>query len=131
MDHDYVLSTGKVAQANGCSHFLLVSSAGANKDSRLLYTRTKGEVEAELAELGFERLSVLRPGVLMCKREDQTCGGACMQACFTPISKCFPTAITTPTTTVAVALVNLPAIAEAEQNKIYEIKEIFNAAGER
>lgn len=41
IDRDYVVNSAKVAKNVGCSHFQLVSSTGANKNSFILYTRTK------------------------------------------------------------------------------------------
>jgi oxidoreductase len=65
VDHDYVVNTAKLAKAGGTKHFHLVSSVSANKDAFFLYTKTKGEVEAELSEMGFDRLSIYRPSVLL------------------------------------------------------------------
>lgn len=65
VDHDYVVETAKLAKDGGCQHLHLVSSKGANKDSWFLYTKTKGQVEAELSEMGFPRLSIYRPGLLL------------------------------------------------------------------
>ena len=47
-----------------CRHFSLVSTVGANAASAIPYLRLKGEVEAELAALGFESLALWRPGLL-------------------------------------------------------------------
>ena len=41
VDHDYVVNTAKLAKDQGCSHLLLVSSTGANKNSWFLYPKTK------------------------------------------------------------------------------------------
>lgn len=41
VDHDYVLKTAEIAKASGCKHFLHTSSQGSDKNSSLLYTRTK------------------------------------------------------------------------------------------
>ncbi|CAG7718512.1 unnamed protein product, partial [Allacma fusca] len=70
VDHDYVVGSAKLAKAGGCKHFQLVSSGGANKDSWFLYTKTKGQVEHEVTEMNFERLSIWRPGILLVERED-------------------------------------------------------------
>jgi uncharacterized protein YbjT (DUF2867 family) len=65
VDHDAVLAFARAAKAAGASHFILVSSVGANPNSRLLYPRTKGEVEAGLERMGFARLDILQPGLLI------------------------------------------------------------------
>ena len=69
VDHDYVVGAAKLAKQGGCKQFHLVSSAGANKNSWFLYPRTKGLVETELAQFGFNRLCVYRPAVLLCDRQ--------------------------------------------------------------
>jgi uncharacterized protein YbjT (DUF2867 family) len=53
------------------AHFILVSSVGANPNARLLYPRTKGEVEAALAQMGFARLDILQPGLLIGPRSER------------------------------------------------------------
>ncbi|CAG7831222.1 unnamed protein product [Allacma fusca] len=70
VDHDYVVGSAKLAKAGGCKHFQLVSSAGANKDSCFLYTQTKGQVEKEITEMNFERLTIWRPNLLIVEREE-------------------------------------------------------------
>lgn len=64
VDHDAVLTFAKAARARGASAFLHVSSLGANPRSRQFYSLVKGEIEAALAEVGFESLYALRPSIL-------------------------------------------------------------------
>lgn len=71
VDHDAVMAFARAAQAAGVTHFILVSSAGANRQARLLYPRTKGEVEAALAGMGFARLDILQPGLLIGPRAER------------------------------------------------------------
>jgi uncharacterized protein YbjT (DUF2867 family) len=65
VDRHAVLAFARAAHAAGARHFLAVSSSGADPASRSRYLRLKGEVEAELATIGFERLDILRPGLLL------------------------------------------------------------------
>lgn len=64
IDHDLVLRLANAAKAAGASHFLLVSSVGANALSKTFYLRVKGETESALTKLRFRRLDILRPGLL-------------------------------------------------------------------
>lgn len=64
VDHDYPLAIARQAHAHGATTFVLVSAMGADADSRLFYSRTKGEVEQALGALGFASLTLLRPGLL-------------------------------------------------------------------
>ncbi|WP_022679873.1 oxidoreductase [Sandarakinorhabdus limnophila] len=71
VDHDAVLAFARAAKAAGVAHFILVSSIGANPKANLLYPRTKGEVEAALAGMGFTRLDILQPGLLIGPRAER------------------------------------------------------------
>jgi uncharacterized protein YbjT (DUF2867 family) len=71
VDHDAVLAFARAAQPAGVTHFILVSSVGANPKASLLYPRTKGEVEAVLERMGFARLDILQPGLLIGPRSER------------------------------------------------------------
>lgn len=68
IDRHGMLAFAKAARAAGARHFLAVSSCGADPASRNRYLRLKGEVEQKLAAIGFERLDILRPGLLLGER---------------------------------------------------------------
>lgn len=70
VDHDLVLSAARAAKAGGASHMIVVSSVGADAGSSKLYLRTKGELERDLADVGFDRIDVLRPGLLTGRRAE-------------------------------------------------------------
>lgn len=65
VDHDLILSAAKGARMAGTRQMILVSAVGASANSRNFYLKTKGETEDGLRALGFERLDILRPGLLM------------------------------------------------------------------
>ena len=134
VDHDYVVNTAKLAKEGGCKHYSITTSKGSNKNSWVLYNKTKGEVEEDLKAMEFERLDIFRPGLLLCDREEKRGGESFFRAVLKPIYKTFPTSMSTPTSTVAKAMVN-EAISKTRDNdgkcKIYEIKAIFDAAGEK
>ena len=69
VDHDLVLAAARAARAAGTRHMISVSSVGAKPGSGNFYLSTKGKVEDELAALGFDRLDILRPGLLMGDRQ--------------------------------------------------------------
>lgn len=48
VDRDYVYSAAKLLKDSGCSHFHLVSSTGANKNSHFLYQKTKGKIQGNI-----------------------------------------------------------------------------------
>ncbi|MEZ5738051.1 MAG: NAD(P)H-binding protein [Burkholderiaceae bacterium] len=49
----------------GIGHFQLLSSVGADARSASFYLRTKGEVEDGLRALGFARLSLFQPSMIL------------------------------------------------------------------
>jgi len=71
VDFTYVYQIAQLAQSNGARHLLLVSSMGANPDSRIFYNRVKGELEAAVQRLGFESVSIFRPSLLLGERSEK------------------------------------------------------------
>lgn len=68
IDRDLVLIYAKLALELGARQAILVSSVGADAKVSNFYLRTKGETEAGLKELGYARLDLLRPSLLLGKR---------------------------------------------------------------
>jgi uncharacterized protein YbjT (DUF2867 family) len=64
VDHDLVLSFAAAARKAGARHMIAVSSVGAMPASSSFYLRTKADVEQGLRTLKFERLDIIRPGLL-------------------------------------------------------------------
>ncbi|RTL46440.1 MAG: hypothetical protein EKK53_04065 [Burkholderiales bacterium] len=69
VDFDAVLAVARAARAHGASHCGVVSALGADARSGVFYNRIKGEAEAALSSLGFERLVIARPSLLDGRRE--------------------------------------------------------------
>lgn len=69
VDHDYAVDFGRYALDHGATQFLVVSALGADPDSRIFYNRTKGEMERDVARLGFEAVQIVRPALLLGERE--------------------------------------------------------------
>ncbi|MBL0965637.1 MAG: NAD-dependent dehydratase, partial [Blastomonas sp.] len=70
VDHDYPLMVATHARARGAQAFALVSAIGADAGSRLLYNRTKGEVEASIGALAYPSYNIVRPGLIGGKRDE-------------------------------------------------------------
>ena len=68
VDLELVLAFAAAARKAGARHMISVSSVGASAKSAGFYLRTKGEAEDRLRQLGFERLDILRPGLLVGER---------------------------------------------------------------
>jgi uncharacterized protein YbjT (DUF2867 family) len=74
VDRELVLRLGRIARRLGAKHAILVSSVGASEASKNFYLRVKGEVELRLFELGFQRLDIVRPGLLLGARGESRTG---------------------------------------------------------
>lgn len=76
VDYGYVLEFAAACHRQGARHFLLVSALGANAHSPVFYNRVKGLLENEVAALGYERLSIFRPSLLLGDRHQVRPGEA-------------------------------------------------------
>lgn len=64
VDFDLVVDFARAAESAGARRMVTVSSVGADPRSANFYLRIKGEMEAALERIGFERLDILQPGLL-------------------------------------------------------------------
>jgi uncharacterized protein YbjT (DUF2867 family) len=70
VDHDAVLAFARAARAKGARAFVHVSALGADAGSRVFYNAVKGEIERDVAALGFPSAYALRPSLLDGDREE-------------------------------------------------------------
>lgn len=70
VDYDYPLAVARLAKRHGTPVYALNSAIGANAGSRIFYNRVKGELERDLADVGFESLTHVRPGLIGGKRQE-------------------------------------------------------------
>lgn len=68
VDRTAVVEFARAARAGGARQMISVSSVGADAKSSNGYPALKGRVERDLESLGFERLDILRPGLLRGER---------------------------------------------------------------
>jgi uncharacterized protein YbjT (DUF2867 family) len=68
IDHDYNLAFAQITHQQGARHLLLVSAMGANEASLIYYNRVKGALESDVQQIGFEKISIFRPSLLMGNR---------------------------------------------------------------
>jgi uncharacterized protein YbjT (DUF2867 family) len=74
VDYEYPLQAARLGLAEGASHYLLVSSIGANARSRAFYTRVKGELESALLALPYRSVTIVRPSLLLGPRAEHRLG---------------------------------------------------------
>jgi uncharacterized protein YbjT (DUF2867 family) len=70
VDFDYVLAFARAARVAQAQRFVVVSSAGANAQSKQFYLRVKGEMEQALEGLQFTSLDILQPSLLLALRRE-------------------------------------------------------------
>ena len=70
VDYQYPLEIAKMALENEANQYLLVSSIGADADSRIFYSRTKGEIENAIKNLAYRSVHILQPSFLLGNRKE-------------------------------------------------------------
>jgi len=70
VDYDANLAVATAALAVGAKRVGLVSAMGADSNSKIFYSRVKGELENALAKMPFEGMVIARPSMLVGNRED-------------------------------------------------------------
>lgn len=65
VDYDCVVAVARAGFAAGAQRLALVSALGADAQSRVFYNRVKGEAENALAALGYARVVIARPSLLI------------------------------------------------------------------
>ncbi|RLA47222.1 MAG: short chain dehydrogenase [Gammaproteobacteria bacterium] len=70
VDLDYQYKAAQLAADMGVNHYLLVSSSGADVNSRNPYLKMKGELEQKIKTLPFKRISIFQPSLLLGSRKD-------------------------------------------------------------
>jgi len=72
VDYDYQFNFAKAAKENNVEDFILVSAYGANPNSKIFYSKMKGELEEAIKNLHFNKLTIFNPGMLERKNTERT-----------------------------------------------------------
>ena len=86
IDQRLVLACAQAAKGAGIKRCIAVSSIGASFSSKTFYLRVKGEVEDALNKLRFERLDILRPGLLRGSRGGERRSGERLAILASPLT---------------------------------------------
>ena len=70
IDYTLVVTVAELMRKQGAEQFLVISSMGANKDSKVFYSRVKGEMESALEDLDYPCLRIIRPSLLLGPRKE-------------------------------------------------------------
>lgn len=125
IDYEIPFKFAEIAKTNGISKAVLLSAYGASSTSKVFYSKIKGELEDQIANLAFDSYIVFRPGLLL--RKDTNRMGERLSASvlkflnslgivrkFKPI----------PTSVLAEKLVKAPKILQSGK-QIIELDDIF------
>jgi len=71
IDLDYQYTAASLASKSHVPFYLLVSSSGANANSRSAYLKMKGELEQKILHLTFDKIAIFQPSLLMGERKQK------------------------------------------------------------
>ena len=71
VDYDYVVQFAQIAEQVHAKKFQVVSSMGADAESRVFYNRTKGEMEEKIKEFRIPQIEIFRPSLILGDRKDK------------------------------------------------------------
>ena len=71
IDYDYQYRFAEAARENQVNNYVLVSASMASARSKVFYSRMKGELEDAVKALGFSRLTIFKPPLLVRKDSDR------------------------------------------------------------
>ncbi|PTT23418.1 semialdehyde dehydrogenase [Chryseobacterium sp. HMWF028] len=72
VDLDYQYEFAKAAKENDVEDYILVSAYGANPQSKIFYSKMKGELEEAVKQLHFNKITIFKPGMLERKDSERT-----------------------------------------------------------
>lgn len=114
------------------THYLLVSAVGAQADSVFFYSRVKGQLEQKIKGIGFDKISLIQPSLLLANRSEKRFIEDLTQSIFSLSSQFLPKIFKyKPVTVEQVAhTMVVAALDQTEQLKIYDNLAIQNINSE-
>lgn len=70
VDYEMVVEIAKQSKSVQVKRFIVVSSIGADPSTGNFYLKTKGQMEEEIKKLNFEYCGIVRPSLLLGKRNE-------------------------------------------------------------
>ncbi len=85
VDRDLVGAVAAAAKAAGAKQFISISSTMADSSASSFYLKTKGEAEDLLRAQKFDRLDIIRPGLLRGERTNENRLGESLAIAASPL----------------------------------------------
>jgi len=90
IDVTYQYEFAKAAAENRVSSYVLVSSSGANANSKLFYMKIKGGLEEKVKLLPFKKIRIFRPSLLLGERDEKRFGEKAVERLLKIVVPLFP-----------------------------------------
>jgi uncharacterized protein YbjT (DUF2867 family) len=74
VDHDYIINFAHACKKAGTKTFIVIGALGSDSRSKIFYNKVKGQTEEDLINLNFLNLFILRPSLLIGKRNENRIG---------------------------------------------------------
>jgi uncharacterized protein YbjT (DUF2867 family) len=131
IDYTYQFQAAQAASYNEVPVYVLVSSASASPDSKLFYSRMKGELERDVKKFPFMSIYLLQPSLLFGSRQQDRPGEKIgyQVISFLNTLGLFKKYRPIQGRTVAQAMLNA-GIAGANGVHVYALDQIFSLAGQ-
>lgn len=89
VDFGIPLLFGNWSERNNVRSFSIVTSMGADRDSKIFYNRVKGEVEDKIKKMSIPKINIFRPSLILGNRDESRPGEKLAQAVFKIINPLF------------------------------------------
>lgn len=90
VDYTLNLNFATLMHQHGAAHLLLLSATGADAKSLIFYNQVKGELEQAVSQLGFARLSIFQPSLLIGQHQDSRLAEGLAQSLFKAFKPLIP-----------------------------------------
>ncbi len=71
IDFGIPIMAAELAEKNKTGSFIVISAIGADKNSRIFYSRTKGEMEEVVLQKNIPNILIFRPSIIFGKRNEK------------------------------------------------------------
>lgn len=70
VDYEYPLKMAELAKSQQVKNFLIITALGADAESKVFYSRTKGQLQVRLKKIGLTALHIFQPSLLLGERQE-------------------------------------------------------------